>query len=100
MADGSLDRDTWFNLGGGIVPIGITLFFFFLFLVFDPFGKNVLATVLSLLLLAVPLVTLAIVLYVPGRIISEAERTGESKTATAITAFIAGEPPTDDADDE
>jgi|GEM_PF-5754037 len=99
MADGSLDRDTWFDLGGGIIPIGVTLFFFCLFFVFDPFGENVLATGLSLLLLAVPIVTLAIVLYVPGRIISEAERTGESKTATAIMEFIAGKPPTDDADE-
>ena len=96
MADGILDRETWFNLGGGNIPIGITLFFLVLFMVFDPFGEGAVAKFMGLLLLVVPIVTLAITLYVTGRIISEAEHTGESRTARAITEFIAGNAPADD----
>lgn len=100
MADSSFDRDTWFNLGGGIIPIGIALFFMLLFIVFDPFGSNTVAKFFMLLLIAVPIVTLSIVLFVTGRIISEAEHTGESATASAITEFIVGKTGTDDADEE
>ena len=100
MAGRSFDRDTWFNLGGGIVPIGIAVFFFALFVVFAPFGNDPVARSLSLLLVVVPIVMLVITLYLTGRIISEAEHTGESQTARAITGFLAGDPPTGDADEE
>ena len=62
----------------------------------DPFGSDIVAVALAQLLHVVPFVVLAVVTYVSGCIIVEAEHTGGSETATRIAERITGEVATDD----
>jgi uncharacterized membrane protein len=100
MADRTFDRETVLNLVVNMVPLGMILFFIFLFLVSDVFGSDVVAVSLSQLLLVVPFVALALVTYISGRIITETERTGHSDTAAAITRVIVGDVSNESASDE
>lgn len=100
MSERVFDRDTVLNLVINIIPLGIILFFVFLFFFFDPFGSDVVAVFYSQLLLVVPFICLAVVTYYAGKIISETEKTGSSKTAASITRTIIGEVATESPPDE
>lgn len=91
MADSVINRDTALNLVVNVIPLGIILFFVVLFLTTDPFGSDVVAVFYSQLLLVVPFLSLALVTYVSGRIISETEQNGYSTTSRAITKALIGE---------
>lgn len=99
MTDSVFDRETLLDLTVNLIPLGIILFFVVLFFVFDPFGNDAVAVVLSQLLLVVPFLVLAVITYVAGRIIAETEHTGQSQTAAAITTATTGEVATDDSED-
>ena len=94
------DRETLLDLTVNFIPLGIILFFIVLFLVFRPFGTDLVATVISMGLLVIPFAALAILTYFAGKVITEAERYGESETAedVAETAIGVGEGSTDDGD--
>ncbi|WP_435077717.1 DUF6684 family protein [Halococcus sp. AFM35] len=96
MSDTTFDRETLLDLSVNIVPLAIILFFAVLLVVFDPFGSDIVAMGLAQLLHVVPFVVLAVVTYVSGRIIAEAEHTGGSETAARIAERITGEVATDD----
>jgi hypothetical protein len=96
MSDSVFDRETLLDLSVNAVPLAITLFFAVLLVVFDPFGSDIVAVALAELLHVVPFVVLAVVTYVSGRIIAEAEHNGSSKTAARITQFLTGEVATDE----
>ena len=94
------DRETLLDLTVNFIPLGIILFFIVLFLMFRPFGTDLVATVISMGLLVIPFAALAILTYFAGKVITEAERYGESETAedVAETAIGVGEGSTDDGD--
>jgi hypothetical protein len=108
MADGTgtqgtdriFDRETLLDLTVNIIPLGIILFFVVLFLVFRPFGTDPVATVISMGLLVIPFAALAILTYFAGKVITEAERYGESETAEQVaeTAIGVGEGAAGDED--
>ena len=108
MADGTgtqgtdriFDRETILDLTVNIIPLGIILFFIVLFISFRPFGVDLVATVISMGLLIIPFAALAILTYFAGKVITEAERYGESETAedVAHTAIGVGEGAADEAD--
>jgi hypothetical protein len=111
MADGTgtqgtdriFDRETLLDLTVNIIPLGIILFFVVLFLAFRPFGVDPVATVISMGLLVIPFAALAVLTYFAGKVITEAERYGESETAedVAETAIGVGEgTPDGDGSDE
>lgn len=95
MSDTTFDRETLLDLSVNIVPLAIILFFAVLIVVFDPFGSDIVAVALAQLLHIVPFVVLAVVTYISGRIIAEAEHTGSSETAARIAERITGEVATD-----
>jgi hypothetical protein len=99
--DRIFDRETMLDLTVNIIPLGIILFFIALFLVFRPFGTDLVATVISMGLLVIPFAALAILTYFAGKVITEAERGGESETAESVaeTAIGVGEGSTDDGND-
>lgn len=96
MSDTTFDRETLLDLTVNVVPLAIILFFAALIVVFDPFGSDIVVVGLAELLHVVPFVVLAVVTYVSGRIIAEAEHTGGSATAARIAERITGEVATDD----
>jgi hypothetical protein len=108
MADGTgtqgtdriFDRETMLDLTVNIIPLGIILFFVVLFLVFRPFGTDLVAMVISMGLLIIPFAALAVLTYFAGKVITEAERHGESETAedVAQTAIGVGEGTPDEED--
>lgn len=100
MADRVFDRSALLDIVVNMIPLGIILFFVVLFLLFDPFGSDLIAVFYNQLLLVVPFASLAFVTYIAGRIISETEKTGHSDTAAAITRAIIGETANDSAPDE
>ncbi|MFC7203205.1 DUF6684 family protein [Haloferax namakaokahaiae] len=79
MSPFNLSEDTLKDLLVNIIPLGIIVFFMVTFLVFQPFGGGSLRTTLmSQMLLVVPLVTLGALTYVSGRLIqSEEQRDSE-----------------------
>ena len=109
MADGTgtqgtdriFDRETLLDLTVNVIPLGIILFFIVLFIAFRPFGVDLVATVISMGLLVIPFAALAILTYFAGKVITEAERYGESETAedVAQTAIGVGEGAADGTDE-
>lgn len=91
MSDRIFDRETLLDLTVNIIPLVIILFFAILILISNPVGNDVVALVMTEILHFVPFASLALVTYVAGRIISEAERTGHSETAASITRTLIGE---------
>jgi len=80
MALFGLSRETVIDLTVNIIPLVIMLFFMGLFLLADPFwtgGSDLLATVMSHVLLIVPIVLLAALTYVAGRRVQQAEEEPE-----------------------
>lgn len=100
MAERTFDRETLLDLAVNVIPMGIILFFAILILVFDPFGSDVVAVVMTQILHIVPFIILVLVTYVSGRIISEAEHTGHSTTAASIARAITGEVASNDSESE
>ena len=98
MADGTqtqgteriFDRETILDLTVNIIPLGIILFFVVLFLVFDPFSPDLVATVIMVGLHVIPFAALAVLTYFAGKVITEAERSGESETAETIAEATIG----------
>lgn len=92
------DRETLLDLTVNFIPLGIILFFIVLFAVFRPFGVDLVATVIMMGLLIIPFAALAVLTYFAGKVISEAEKAGESATAEAVaeTAIGVGEGSADD----
>ena len=90
MADRVFNRETLLDLAVNFIPMGMIIFFFGLFILFDPFPSDSLVVTISLGLLVVPFVVLAATTYVTGRIIAEADHTGQSGTAAKITSIATG----------
>lgn len=74
MSKYALDRQTVLDISVNIVPLVILLFFFVLFILYDPYNWNPFALGLSLFLLVVPFALLALVTYLAGRTIQENEK--------------------------
>jgi len=99
--DRIFDRETLLDLTVNFIPLGIILFFVVLFALFRPFGVDIVATVIMMGLLIIPFAALAVLTYFAGKVITEAERRGESETAETVaeTAIGVGEGAADEADD-
>ena len=86
MAERTFDRETLLDLTVNVIPLGIILFFVALFLVIRPWEQNLFLMAVSMALLVVPFVGLALLTYLSGRAIADAEQTdasavdGDSKT--------------------
>lgn len=76
MTTKTFDRETLLDLTVNFVPLFIILFFVGAFLVFAPWGRGGLATVLQYLLLLVPFAALAYLTYISGKAIAGSEKTG------------------------
>jgi hypothetical protein len=74
MANETFDRETILDLVVNIIPLFIILFFIVAFLLYNPFGVEPLASALQFGLLLVPFVLLAILTYISGKAIADAER--------------------------
>lgn len=98
--DRIFDRETLLDLTVNFIPLGIILFFIVLFAVFDPFDQDLVATVISQGLLVIPFAALAVLTYFAGKVITEAERYGESDTAETVaeSTIGMGEGAADEAD--
>lgn len=93
MAERVFNRETLLDLTVNLIPLGMLLFFVFLFAATTAGGSAPIARLVSQALLVVPFVALVATTYLTGRIIAESERTGHSETARAITARVTGERP-------
>jgi hypothetical protein len=95
------NRETLLDLTVNFIPLGIILFFVVLFLVYRPFGVELVPSVIMMALLVLPFAALAILTYFAGRVITEAERRGESETAEAVAenTMEIGEGADEDAED-
>lgn len=65
------------DLTVNIIPLGIIVFFFVVFILYDPWGWEPLFTVLALGLLVVHFTALAALTWLAGRTIAKEEKTGE-----------------------
>lgn len=99
--DRIFDRETLLDLTVNFIPLGIILFFIVLFALFRPFGVDLVATVIMMGLLIIPFAALAVLTYFAGKVITEAERRGESETAETVaeTVIGVGEGAADEADE-
>lgn len=90
--DRIFDRETLLDLTVNFIPLGIILFFLVLFPLYNyfvnPFGTDIVATTLMIGLHVVPFVALAILTYFAGKVITEAERRGESETAESVASSV------------
>lgn len=94
------DRETLLDLAGTFIPLGIILLLTFYMLLRDPFGPDWYSTLAMVALHAVPFFFLAVVTYYAGKVITEAERTGRSRTAEAAASAATSDesPPGSDRD--
>lgn len=98
MTTKTFDRETLLDLTVNFVPLFIILFFVGAFLVFAPWGRGGLATLLQYFLLVVPFVALAYLTYISGKAIAGAE-----KSETVFhqgQALVSGAEPKHEAHDE
>jgi uncharacterized membrane protein len=72
-----IDKETMLDLTVNIIPLGIIVFFFVVFILYDPWGWEPLFTVLALGLLVVHFTALAVLTWLAGRTIAKEEQTGE-----------------------
>ena len=77
----TFDRETLLDLTVNVIPLGIILFFVVVFLLIRPWEWNPFVTAISMGLLVVPFVALALLTYLSGRAISEAEKSETSAAA-------------------
>lgn len=86
------DRETLLDLTVNFIPLGIILFFTIMFPIYnyfvDPFGSDIVASTIMIALHVIPFVALAILTYFSGKVITEAERQGESGTAEAVSSSV------------
>lgn len=68
-----LTRETWLDLTVNIIPIAILAFFDLLFVVVNPWGWDLLTIALMHFLTLFPLVVLAVVTWVSGMAVQQAE---------------------------
>jgi cytoskeletal protein RodZ len=81
MSERTFDRETLLDLTVNVIPLGIILFFVVVFLLIKPWEQDPLIQIISMGLLVIPFVGLALLTFVSGRAIAQAE--GESTTATS-----------------
>lgn len=74
MSKYGLDRQTVLDISVNIIPLFILIFFFALFIVYDPFLWKPFPVGVSLILIIIPFVLLALLTYVAGRTIQESEK--------------------------
>lgn len=74
---GPFERETLLDVTVNVIPLAIILFFIVLFLAYTPWEQNLFVQTVSLGLLVIPLVLLALLTYVSGLAVQEAEE-GES----------------------
>jgi uncharacterized membrane protein len=74
-----IDKETMLDLTVNIIPLGIIVFFFVVFILYDPWGWEPLFTVLALGLLVVHFTALAVLTWLAGRTIAKEEKTGEPR---------------------
>lgn len=77
MTERYIDKETMLDLTVNIIPLGIIVFFFVVFILYDPWGWEPLFTVLALGLLVVHFTALAVLTWLAGRTIAKEEQTGE-----------------------
>lgn len=70
---GPFERETLLDLTVNLVPLAVMLFFVVLFVVINPWGVRSFTFLLSLFLLAIPIVLLTLLTYVSGRVIQRDE---------------------------
>lgn len=81
MSERTFDRETLLDLTVNVVPLGIILFFVFVFLIIRPWEPDFFVTLISMALLVVPFVSLAFLTYLSGRTIAKAEQAEASAAA-------------------
>lgn len=67
------DRETLLDLVVNAIPLAIMLFFFVLFVVFNPFGADPVGTAIQLTIVGATFAGLVVLTYYSGKAISEAE---------------------------
>lgn len=88
MTSRTFDRETLLDLTVNVIPLGIMLFFVGVFLVYNPFGVDPVATALQLSIVGITFLALLILTYYSGKAISEAEAEME---AEAVDEHASGE---------
>lgn len=78
MAERIFDKETMLDLSVNIIPLFIILFFIVTLPLFNTWGWELMPTVVTLGLHVVPLVSLAVLTYVSGKIITADERNAET----------------------
>jgi len=73
MAEKVFDRETLLDLTVNVIPLGILLFFFFAFVIVQPWGFDLLLSGLQLGIIVVTGVSLVILTYFAGKAVSTAE---------------------------
>jgi flagellar biosynthesis/type III secretory pathway M-ring protein FliF/YscJ len=79
MSERTFDRETILDLTVNVIPLGIILFFAVVFLLVRPWEQNLFISLISMGLLVVPFIGLALLTFVSGRAIAQAE--GEASRA-------------------
>lgn len=69
----TFDRETLLDLVVNAIPLGIILFFILAFALINPFGSDPVGTAIQFSIMIVTFVALAVLTYVSGKAISEAE---------------------------
>lgn len=75
----TFDRETLLDLVVNAIPLGILLFFMLVFALINPFGSNPVHTAIQMTIMGVTFAALAVLTYVSGKAISEAENELEEK---------------------
>lgn len=93
----TFDRETLLDLVVNAIPLGMILFFVVVFLVMNPFGSSPVNTAIQMALLIVPFIALALLTYVSGKAVSEAEEELEERGLELSEEAGAGDAETPEA---
>ncbi|WP_255150416.1 DUF6684 family protein [Halorarius halobius] len=100
MASRTFDRETLLDLTVNMIPLGIMLFFIGVFVLYNPFGTDPVATALQLTIVGVTFLALLVLTYYSGKAISEAEEELEAEAGEHAEPDMADEEVDADVDDE
>jgi hypothetical protein len=101
----TFDRETLLDLVVNAIPLGIILFFILAFALINPFGSDPVGTAIQFSIMIVTFVALAVLTYVSGKAISEAEQELEEEglelsEEAGASEEASPETPADEAHDE
>lgn len=74
----TFDRETLLDLVVNAIPLGMILFFILAFALINPFGSDPVGSAIQFSIMGVMFVALAVLTYVSGKAISEAEKEMEA----------------------